>query len=84
MESRFYSFQISPQNCKKRAKFAEIEKKLQQFKIVYAMLYPSQLRVVALGETHFFYAPNEALMWLEKNEVKIRSKQKDQERSPRD
>lgn len=47
------------------------------------MLYPSWLRVVAFGETHYLYAPNGALVWLEKNE-KIQSKQQDQEQSTRD
>lgn len=39
---------------KKRAKLVEVKKKLQQLKIVYAMLYTSRLQVVALGEMHFF------------------------------
>lgn len=39
---------------KQRAKYINVKKRLRDLKLQYAMLYPARLRVVALGEIHFF------------------------------
>lgn len=72
MELKIYFSRISSQSCrKKRAKFVEIKKSLKHLRNIYAMLYPPRLQVAALGETHFFNTPNEALAWLEKQRDSI-------------
>lgn len=72
LELKIYFSRISSQSCrKKRAKFVEIKKSLKHLRNIYAMLYPPRLQVAALGETHFFNTPNEALAWLEKQRDSI-------------
>lgn len=85
MESRFYSFQIFPQNCKKKkGQVCGDQEKITAIENCIRYVISLSATVVAFGEMHFFYAPNEALVWLEKNEEKIRRKQQDQERHTRD
>lgn len=57
---------------KKRLQFLDIKKRLRGLEVPYSMQYPAKLRVVALGSTHFFETPQEALTWLDSNEKSLR------------
>lgn len=62
---------FSPELQRQRAKFIECKRKLQQFKVSYALLYPARLRITAFGEVKFFNVPAEVTSWLEKNEGRL-------------
>ena len=57
---------------KQRAKFIDIKRRLRALDIKYAMLYPSKLRVEALGSVHFFDLPSSAAQWLDREERSLR------------
>lgn len=73
MELEFQYIQIFHQNCRRRIRFVEIKKRLQHLKVMHVMLYPTWLRITALGELRFFSTSNESLAWLEKNEGKLQT-----------
>ena len=56
---------FSPLLQKRRASFIEVKRKMQKFKLIYALLYPARLRVVALDGTFYFESAEEAMIWLE-------------------
>lgn len=53
---------------RRRAKFAEVKKRLQKIQVTYAMLYPAKLRITARGQSTFFESATEASAWLDRNE----------------
>lgn len=53
---------------KQLAEFMDVKKRLRDFNLKYAMLYPARLRVVALGEVHFFDRPTSAAQWLDQED----------------
>lgn len=57
---------------KQRAKFTEVKKRMRAIPLVYSMLYPAKLRVVADGTVHFFESPNMAASWLDRHERRLR------------
>lgn len=57
---------------KKRMQFLDIKKRLRNLTIPYSMQYSAKLRVVALGSTHFFDSPRDALHWMDNNERSLR------------
>lgn len=57
---------------KRRMQFLDVKKRLRNVGVPYAMQYPAKLRVVALGSTHFFDSPVEAVKWLDVNERSLR------------
>lgn len=57
---------------KQRAKFADVKKRMRAIPIIYSMLYPAKLRVVADGSVHFFESPNMAANWLDRHERQLR------------
>lgn len=63
---------FSPELQRQRAKFGDCKHKLQQLRINYALLFPAQLRVSALGEVRFFSTPKEVSTWLESIEERIK------------
>ena len=56
---------FSPLLQKRRASFIEVKRKMQKFKLIYALLYPARLRVVAPDGTFFFESAEDATIWLE-------------------
>lgn len=55
---------FSPELQKKRARFGEVKRKLQQLKVKYALLYPARLRINAMGETVFLDSPARVEEWI--------------------
>lgn len=53
---------------KQRAKYTEVKKRLRALSVIYSMLYPAKLRVVAEGTVHFFENPMMATNWLDRHE----------------
>lgn len=53
---------------KQRARFTEVKKHLRAIPVVYSMLYPAKLQVVADGSVHFFEDPATATYWLDRHE----------------
>lgn len=58
---------------KQRAKFTDVKKRLRDLNLPYAMLYPAQLRVVALGKSHFFDLPTSAGQWLDQEDRALKT-----------
>lgn len=56
----------------KRAKFAEVKKRLQRIQVIYAMQYPAKLRITARGQSTFFESASDAAAWLDRNEQDLR------------
>lgn len=58
---------------KQQAKFTDFKKRLRAFNLQYAMLYSARLRVVALGEIHFFDHPASAAQWLDREDRALKA-----------
>lgn len=58
---------------KQRTKFNDVKKRLRDLNVQYAMLYPSRLRVAALGEVHFVDHTTSAAQWLNREERAIKA-----------
>lgn len=69
--SLFPDFSVELQ--KQHAKFIDLKKRLREHNLQYAMLYPARLRVVALGEVHFFDRPNAAAQWLDREDRALKA-----------
>lgn len=63
---------------KQRAKFTEVKRRMRAIPLVYSMLYPAKLRVVADGAVHFFDSPNMAVNWLDRHERRLRGEPRGQ------
>ena len=62
---------------RKRAKFAEVKKRLQKIPVTYAMMFPAKLRVTVRGQATFFESAAEAAQWLDHNEQDLRRRRED-------
>ncbi|XP_040289837.1 histamine H3 receptor-like [Bufo bufo] len=58
---------------RRRVKFQDVKRYLQDLQIPYSMLYLAKLRVVAHGEVCIFETPMDAAQWLETNERSLKS-----------
>ncbi|KAJ1187423.1 hypothetical protein NDU88_004199 [Pleurodeles waltl] len=49
----------------RRATFLEMKQALREEGLRYSLLFPSKLKIILDGTTHFFQEPDEAWAWLE-------------------